>query len=114
MYYRNETVLMTQRKVANSQVIEFETAECVYCGCDVFIDDEKPNVEELPKGVNVVIGGGNNISANKNKGIQNDYRIPEIVTKWFTTEHKKTTIDQQYMCPPCAESVYGFDMKNKR
>ena len=99
---------MSQRETAVTRVIEYETAECVHCGDDVFVDDTKENIENLPEAVNVIIGGGKNISVHKSNKPRADYRIPKIVTKLFTNDNTKTVLERQHMCPSCAESVYGF------
>lgn len=99
---------MSQRETAVSKVVEYETAECIHCGDAVFIDDEKENFEDLPEAVNVVIGGGEHVSVEKSNKPRADHRIPKIIAKVFTSDDKDTVIQQQYMCPSCAKSVYGF------
>jgi ribosomal protein S27AE len=100
---------MSQREATVSRVVEYETAECIHCGHDVFVDNDEENLDDLPEAVNVVIGGGEHISAEKSNKPRADYRIPKIIVKVFTSDDKDTMMQQQYMCPSCAKSVYGFE-----
>lgn len=100
---------MTERKTARSKIVEYESAECTHCGDKVFIDQDMENVDSLPEGINVVIGGGNHIKVKVNQsGIGAHHRVPRIVTKWFVSEDEELNIERQYICLPCARAVYGF------
>lgn len=99
---------MSQRETAVSRVVEYETDECIHCGDDVFVDDEKENIENLPEAVNVVIGGAEHISAEQSDKPRADYRLPKTIVKFFTRKDQETVLQQQYMCPSCANSVYDY------
>jgi len=90
--------------------VEYNIADCIHCGDEVFIDEETENIDNLPQGINVVIGGGDHISVEKTSPSSRvkDYRVPKVVVKWFS-RNTTISIDNHYLCPPCAESLYGFD-----
>ena len=101
---------MTRRKTAHSQTIEYETSNCIHCGDEVFVDRETDNIDKLPEGINVIIGGGKHMSVDKTGAVarNKDYRTPEVLIKWFRRENSNNSVKKQYMCLSCAEAVYGF------
>lgn len=102
---------MRKRATAQSSKIKYKTANCTHCEETVFVDDEEENVDNLPEGVNVVIGGGYHLSVDTmdNLAAIKDHRSPKSIIKWFLDTDNDQQIDQQYMCPSCASSVYGFE-----
>jgi len=102
---------MSKKTTAKSKTIEYETSQCVLCNDSVFIDDEKENIDNLPSGISVIIGGGKHMSIEKTSLVDRgkNYKIPQILIKWFWQEKSQEKVKQQYMCPACAESVYGFE-----
>lgn len=101
---------MGERKAAKSRTVKYETAECVHCEAALFIDDEMKNVDEIPEGINVVITGGEHISADRRLGGR-EYIVPRVVAKLFT-KSSNNNIKTQYMCPACAESIYGYSIQS--
>lgn len=101
---------MADRTTARSRTVEYQTAECVHCGDEVFIDNEMSNVDNLPKAINVIIGGGEYLKTNKVKStFGRQHRTPRVITKWFTDNQKESYFQSQHLCQTCAQSIYGFD-----
>lgn len=100
---------MRSRETAVSKEVEYETATCIHCGDEVFVDNNIENVDGLPEAVTVVVGGGEHISVEQTDftARAKDYRTPKIITKWFFGE-KERELMQQYMCQSCADAVYDF------
>jgi hypothetical protein len=100
---------MENRETAISKQIEYETKTCIHCGDEIVVGDRNENVDGLPKGVTLVVGGGEHMSVEQTdrRARMKDYRTPKIVIKWFLQEETDDLL-QQYMCRSCAESVYGF------
>ncbi|MFP9191120.1 hypothetical protein ACLI4Q_05575 [Natrialbaceae archaeon A-CW1-1] len=101
---------MARRKTARSQTFEYETSNCIHCDDEVFVDQEMDNIDNLPEGINVIVGGGKHMSADKTGVVarSKDYRTPKVLVKWFRRENSNKPVNKQYMCPSCAEAVYEF------
>ncbi|WP_152422946.1 hypothetical protein [Halorubrum kocurii] len=99
---------MSERTTSISQSIEYETAACALCDDDVFVDDKKDNIENMPEGVPVVIGGGKHMSVNKTDrvSLNKDHWQPEVLIKWFTDDEQDPDLTEQYLCPSCTKSLY--------
>lgn len=100
---------MSERTTAKSKTVEYDTSVCVYCSDEVFIDNDMENVDNLPQGTPVFVGGGDHMSVDQTSvtARAKDWRNPKIIVKWFLSG-KKRGIEQQYMCQSCAKSVYDF------
>lgn len=98
---------MGSRETAISKTVEYETATCVHCEEEVFVDDDMENVDGLPEGITVIVGGGEHMSVEQTDWATRakSYRTPKVVVKWFLGESK---LVQQHMCRSCANAVYGF------
>lgn len=105
---------MNNRTTAESRTISYETSSCVHCGDEVFVDEEAENVDSLPEAITVVIGGGEHISTETTPlaARGKSYRVPRVLVKWFGGDDDGQMTATQYMCPFCAESVYGFETGN--
>lgn len=103
---------METRETAVSTSFSYATAECTHCGDEVFTDKEAKNVDELPKGVNVVLTGGKNMTVEKANfsAAAKNYRIPRVLVKLFARQNTSLDVSQSYLCPACAQSVYGFEV----
>ena len=101
---------MSERTTAESREIVYETDDCSNCGTEIFIEDTHPNVDNLPEGINVVIGGGDHIAVEKTAKMarSKDHRVPEILIKLFTDDGESTSTEERYLCPQCADSIYGY------
>jgi ribosomal protein S27AE len=101
---------MSERTTAESREIVYEIDSCSNCGSEVFIDDTQPNVDNLPEGINVVIGGGDHMAVEKTGRVarSKDHRVPEILIKLFTDDGESPPLDDRYLCPQCADSIYGY------
>lgn len=101
---------MGRRRTASSKTIEYDTDTCIHCDDEVFIDEIAENIDRLPQGITVVIGGGEHISTDTTPftALIKSYRVPRIIVKWFGGDDDGEMISTQYMCPSCAKSVYGF------
>lgn len=101
---------MANRTTAKSTTVEYETTACVHCGDEVFVDDEAENVDGLPEGVTVAVGGGDHLAAEATPlGARGkSYRVPRVTVKWFGGDGDGAMLETQHMCPSCAEAVYGF------
>lgn len=110
---RYSPIDMGDRTTATSRTIEYETESCIYCGNEVFTDNEVENIDRLPGGVNFVIGGGDHIATEKTSisARGRKYRNPKIIIKWFG-KSTEGHVDEQYLCPSCAESVFGYKQDN--
>ncbi len=100
---------MSERKEWESQIVEYHVGECIHCGEKVLADESDNDYDDLPKGVNVVIGGGEHISISTTPGASHSYRVPRLIAKWFVSDSKQTPIRTQYLCPSCAEALYGYE-----
>ncbi len=100
---------MSERKTFRSKAIEYKTSVCVHCDDEVFIDTNMKNVDDLPQGIPVFIGGGEHMSVERTSltARAKDYRKPRVIVKWFLGK-KPRDIEQQYMCQSCAKSLYDF------
>lgn len=100
---------MNDRQTAVSRSIEYDIAECTYCNDEVFIDNEKENVDDLPEGIPLVIGGGEQMSVDKTdrSTLSKSHWRPKTVIKWFTSEGQSADLTEQYLCRSCAKSLYG-------
>lgn len=100
---------MGSRKTATSKTVEYETASCVHCEEEVFVDDDLENVDDLPEAVTVIIGGGDHINTEQTDRMtrMKDYRTPSVIVKWFMGDGERGLV-QQHMCRSCADAVYGF------
>lgn len=95
-------------ETAKSETIEYETATCVHCGDEIFVDDNVENIDGLPEGVTVIVGGGEHMSVEQTgMARMKDYRTPNVIVKWFLGERERGLV-QQHMCRSCAEAVYDF------
>lgn len=101
---------MATRETHTSKSIEYDSAVCMNCGDDVFIDDQIENVDALPEGVPVVVSGGENMTVDTTSitASAKDYRIPKTIVKIFGLQ-KHTSVEKSYICPACAASVYDVD-----
>lgn len=101
---------MVERTTSISRSVTFETAACDFCGEEVFTDSEGQNIEELPEGVNLVIGGGTHITTEQSSASarSRDYRVPKVTTKWFGGPSNDLSLSTGYLCPACAEALYGY------
>lgn len=102
---------METRETAVSKSVSYATSACTHCGDDVFTDEEATNVDELPKGVTVVLTGGKNMTAETTSfsAAVKNYRIPRVLVKIFARENTSLDVSRSYLCPACARSVYGFE-----
>ncbi|WP_049927549.1 hypothetical protein [Halopiger goleimassiliensis] len=100
---------MEHRETAISKTVEYETATCVHCGEAVFVDDDVDNVDDLPEGVTVVVGGGEHMTVERTDRTARvkTYRTPTVLVKWFLGESDGDLLEQ-HMCRSCADAVYGF------
>jgi hypothetical protein len=100
---------MSERQTTVSRSVEYETAQCSHCNDEIFIDNEKENVDRLPEGIPLVIGGGEHISVDRTdrSSLSKNHWAPKIIIKWFTGDGQSTDLTEQYLCRPCAESLYG-------
>lgn len=101
---------MTTRKTAVSKSIKYDSAVCTNCGDDVFIDPEVENVDGLPEGVPVVVTGGENMTVDTTGLMASgkSYRTPQTLVKIFGLK-ESTSIEESYLCPACAASVYDIN-----
>ncbi|MFU1782947.1 hypothetical protein ACM16X_16340 [Haloarcula japonica] len=101
---------MGTRETAVSKSIEYDSAICTNCGDDVFIDSEIENVDSLPKGIPIVVTGGENMTVNTTSftASNKNYRIPQTVVKIFGLQNP-TDVEESYLCPACAEEIYDTD-----
>lgn len=101
---------MVERTTSISKSVAFETAACDYCGEEVFTDDEQQNIEKLPEGVNLVIGGGAHIATEQSSrsARSRKYRVPKVVTRWFSGPSNELSMSTGFLCPSCAEALYGY------
>lgn len=99
---------MGRRETVQSTTVEYQTDVCLHCDQEVFVDDTVANIDGLPEGVTVVIGGGDHLSVDQTgfTARGKDYRSPRTLVKWFFGE-TEVELTQQYMCPSCARAVYG-------
>jgi len=99
---------MGERQTTISRSIEYETAECSHCGDEVFVDNETENVDDLPEGIRLVIGGGNHMSVDKTSRstVSKSHWRPKVVTKWFTGDGQSADLTKRYLCRFCAKSLY--------
>jgi hypothetical protein len=100
---------MSERQTTVSRSIEYDIAECSHCNDKVFIDNERENVDGLPEGIPLVIGGGEQMSVNKTdpSTLSKNHWCPEVVIKWFTSDGQSADLTEQYLCRACAKSLYG-------
>ncbi|WP_218818914.1 hypothetical protein [Halorubrum vacuolatum] len=100
---------MSERTTAKSKTVEYETSVCVHCSDEVFIDNDIDNIDNLPRGTPVFVGGGNHISVDQTSPVAHarNYRTPKVIVKWFLGK-KKSPLEQQYLCKSCAKAVYNF------
>lgn len=101
---------METQKTPISKSVEYESAVCTNCADDVFIDSEMENVDGLPKGVPVVVTGGENMTVDTTSltASGKSYRVPKTIVKIFGLQ-EPTGVEQSYLCPGCAASVCDFD-----
>lgn len=99
---------MSERQTTVSRSIEYDTAECVHCGDEVFVDTERENVDNLPEGIPVVIGGGEHLSVDKTERttLSKSHWRPKVVLKWFTSDEGSADLTEQHLCHSCTESLY--------
>lgn len=100
---------MSERQTTVSRSIEYATAECSHCNDEVFIDNERDNVDGLPEGKFLVIGGGEHMSVHKTdrSTLLKNHWCPEVVIRWFTSDGQSADLTEQYLCQSCAKSLYG-------
>lgn len=100
---------MVERETTVSRSIEYDTAKCFYCNDLVFVDNNRENVEDLPEGLPLVIGGGEHMSVDKTESgtLLKDHWRPKVIIKWFTNDEQSADLTEQYICRPCAKSLYG-------
>lgn len=102
---------MGRRRTASSKTVEYDTDTCIHCGDEVFIDETFENIDGLPQGITVVIGGGKRISVDTTPfgAMIKNHRVPRVTVRWFGGDKDDgSIINTQYMCPSCAKSVYEF------
>lgn len=99
---------MSERQTTVSRSIEYDTAECSHCNDEVFIDNERKNVDGLPDGIPLVIGGGEHMSIDKTdrSTLSKNHWCPEVIIKWFTSDGQSADLTEQYLCRSCAKSLY--------
>ena len=99
---------MSERQTTVSRSVEYDTAKCVHCGEEIFIDTEHENVDNLAEGVPVVIGGGVHLSVDKTERttLSKNHWRPKVAIKWFTSADGSADLTEQHLCHPCAESLY--------
>lgn len=102
---------MATRETAVSQSIEYDSAVCTNCADTLFIDSEVENVDGLPEGVPVVVTGGENMTVNTTSltASGKSYRVPKTIVKIFGLQ-EPTSVEESYLCPACAASVYDIDV----
>lgn len=102
---------MATRETHISKSIKYDSAVCMNCGDDVFIDNQMENVDALPEGVPIVISGGENMTVDTTSitASAKGYRIPKTIVKIFGLQ-EQTSVEKSYICPACAASVYNVDM----
>lgn len=100
---------MKERSTWKSTTTQVKTASCIHCGQEIQVDDNSTMSSEIPTGISVIVGVGGNITADETGYPFLDYRVPEVVIKWFSGEEESVDTNLQHMCPPCAESVYNYD-----
>lgn len=102
---------MPTRETHISKSVEYDSSTCTNCGDNVFIDNEMENIDSLPEGVPIVITGGENMTVDTTSFTTSakSYRIPKTVIKIFGME-RSTSIEDSYLCPACAESVYDLNI----
>jgi predicted RNA-binding Zn-ribbon protein involved in translation (DUF1610 family) len=89
---------MPERTSWETNVVEYETTECVTCGKEVATETNSD--ELIPDGIGVVIGGGSRIKITN--------RASAAYLSWKGEVPTKETVKTQYMCPSCAGGIYGF------
>ncbi|MFB6225045.1 MAG: hypothetical protein ABEI13_01150 [Candidatus Paceibacteria bacterium] len=104
---------MGTRTTVESETVEYAVDNCTVCDNNVAVDTDLDTTE--PKGINVLIGGGEHISVNKTSRAARikQHRIPTVVLKWFGSDPSKDSFQAQYICPQCAKSMYGYDADNE-
>ena len=100
---------MSERTTSRSKTVEYKTSVCVHCDDEVFIDTSMKNVDDLPQGTPVFVGGGEHMSVEQTSvtARAKDYRKPRVIVRWFLGGNNRN-IKQQYMCQSCAEALYDF------
>ncbi|QLH84827.1 hypothetical protein [Halosimplex pelagicum] len=101
---------MATRETVVSKSVEYDSAACTNCSDEVFVDTDMENVDNLPKGVPTVVTGGENMTLETTGAniTSQDYRIPKVLVKLFGLE-STSEINQSYLCPSCAKSLYNFE-----
>lgn len=100
---------MSERTTWKSKISEFDTDECLHCGEEVRINtDEEDHDANIPDGIAVTIGTGGDMTIDEKGYPSLNYRVPEIVVKWFPSDNTSVTTELQYMCPECAKSIYDY------
>jgi hypothetical protein len=100
---------MSERQTTVSRSIEYDTAECSHCNDEIFIDNERENVDGLPKGILLIIGGGEHMSVDKtdHSTLSKNHWRPKVIIKWFTSDKQSADLTELYLCRSCARSLYG-------
>jgi hypothetical protein len=100
---------MGERQTTVSRSIEYDTAECSHCTDEVFVDNDRENVDGLPEGIPLVIGGGEYMSVDKTdrSTLSKHHWRPKVVIKWFISDGQSADLSEQYLCRSCAKSLYG-------
>lgn len=99
---------MSERTTWQSKTKQLETDTCIYCGQEVYVGESAELSDEIPSGVPVVIGEGGNMTVDQTGSPFLDYRIPEVIIKWFSRPDESVNTELQHMCPSCAEEVYDY------
>lgn len=99
---------MNERQTTVSRSIEYDIAKCTHCSDEVFVDEEKENVDNLPEGIPVVIGGGKHMTVDKtsHSSLLKNHWPPKVVIKWFIGDGQSADLTKQYLCRACANSLY--------
>lgn len=99
---------MRERTTAISKNVKYETRKCDNCEEDVLLDEDQIEDKNHPKGVTVIIGGGEHITVDKTKRTAHgrNHRRPRIVTKWFGV--KKEEITKTHLCQSCLKGLYDL------
>lgn len=100
---------MKQRRTAISKDVEYDTEECDNCGTEVLIGENQPDNKKHPKGISVVIGGGDNMTVDKTNWSARgrDYRKTRVIAKWFGIGRNEIT--KTHLCPSCVKGLYDFE-----
>lgn len=104
---------MTQRETAVSKEISVKTTNCSHCEKEVVTESGSHQIEDIPRGIEIVIGGGNHmkIESTDFDARSKSWRKCKMIIKWFGSEDSES-IEKKHLCPSCANSLYGIAPNN--